>query len=214
MKKIIWFLISIAGAIAFSFIALARDESINAIWFIVAAVCIYLIAYRFYAAWIAAKALVIDSSKITPSVRNNDGKDFIPTDKWIVFGHHFAAIAGPGPLVGPTLAAQFGYLPGTIWILVGGVLGGAVQDMSVLFFSIRKNGKSLGQMARDELSKLAEITNLIEESFLSKGKTELLIELEKEEYDSVLNHFRELDRNKDKFTISISDVNFNFVLKK
>ena len=159
MKKIIWFLISIAGAIAFSFIALARDESINAIWFIVAAVCIYLIAYRFYAAWIAAKALVIDSSKITPSVRNNDGKDFIPTDKWIVFGHHFAAIAGPGPLVGPTLAAQFGYLPGTIWILVGGVLGGAVQDMSVLFFSIRKNGKSLGQMARDELSKLAGIAS-------------------------------------------------------
>ncbi len=159
MKKIIWFLISIAGAIAFSFIALARDESINAIWFIIAAVCIYLIAYRFYAAWIAAKSLVIDSSKITPSVRNNDGKDFIPTDKWIVFGHHFAAIAGPGPLVGPTLAAQFGYLPGTIWILVGGVLGGAVQDMSVLFFSIRKNGKSLGQMARDELSKLAGIAS-------------------------------------------------------
>ena len=159
MKKIIWFLMSVAGAIAFSFIALARDESINAIWFIVAAVCIYLIAYRFYSAWIAAKALVIDSSKVTPSVRNNDGKDFIPTDRWIVFGHHFAAIAGPGPLVGPTLAAQFGYLPGTIWILVGGVLGGAVQDMSVLFFSIRKNGKSLGQMARDELSKLAGIAS-------------------------------------------------------
>src|SRR6056300_799334 len=161
MKIIIWFLVSIAGAIAFSFIALARDESINAIWFIIAAVCIYLIAYRFYAAWIAAKALVIDSSKITPSVIFNDGKDFIPTDKWIVFGHHFAAIAGPGPLVDPTLAAQFGYLPGTIWILVGAVLGGAVQDMSVLFFSVRKNGKSLGQLARDELGTLAGIASQI-----------------------------------------------------
>jgi len=161
MKKFIWIILSIVGAFSFSIIALSRNETINAIWFIVASVCIYLIAYRFYAAWIATKALVIDSNQHTPSIKFNDGKDFIPTDKWIVFGHHFAAIAGPGPLVGPTLAAQFGYLPGTIWILVGAVLGGAVQDMSVLFFSVRKNGKSLGQLARDELGTLAGIASQI-----------------------------------------------------
>jgi carbon starvation protein len=161
MKIFFWIILSIVGALAFSIIALSRNETINAIWFIVASVCIYLIAYRFYAAWIATKALVIDSNQHTPSIKFNDGKDFIPTDKWIVFGHHFAAIAGPGPLVGPTLAAQFGYLPGTIWILVGAVLGGAVQDMSVLFFSVRKNGKSLGQLARDELGTLAGIASQI-----------------------------------------------------
>ena len=161
MKKFIWILLSIVGAYAFSVIALSRNETINAIWFIIASVCIYLIAYRFYAAWVATKVLVLDSNQQTPAIKFNDGKDFIPTDKWIVFGHHFAAIAGPGPLVGPTLAAQFGYLPGTIWILVGAVLGGAVQDMSVLFFSVRKNGKSLGQLARDELGTLAGIASQI-----------------------------------------------------
>ena len=160
-KKIIWILIALLGAFAFSLIALHREESINSVWFITAAVCIYLIAYRFYAAWIAAKVLVIDENKETPAVALNNNRDFIPTNKWIVFGHHFAAIAGPGPLIGPTLAAQFGYLPGTIWILIGGVVGGAVQDMTILFFSVRRNGKSLGQMAKEELGKLAGFASLI-----------------------------------------------------
>ena len=159
--KLVWMFLSILGAVAFSTIALSRDESINALWFITAAVCIYLVAYRFYGAWIAAKVLVLDEFKETPAVKNNNGRDFIPTNKWVVFGTHFAAIAGPGPLVGPTLAAQFGYLPGTIWILVGAVLGGAVQDMTILFFSVRRNGKTLGQMAKEELGQLAGIASLI-----------------------------------------------------
>ncbi|MEK9771256.1 MAG: carbon starvation CstA family protein [Nitrosomonadales bacterium] len=161
MNKIIWLVVAILGAYAFSIIALSRNETINAIWFITAAICIYLIAYRFYAAWISTKIFVLNQSNKTPAYRLNNGKDFIPTDKWIVFGHHFAAIAGPGPLVGPTLAAQFGYLPGTIWILVGAVLGGAVQDMSVLFFSVRKDGKSLGQMAKEEMGLLAGVASQI-----------------------------------------------------
>ena len=159
--KLIWIFLSVLGAVAFSTIALSRDESINALWFITAAVCIYLVAYRFYGAWIAAKVLVLDEFKETPAVKNNNGRDFIPTNKWVVFGTHFAAIAGPGPLVGPTLAAQFGYLPGTIWILVGAVLGGAVQDMTILFFSVRRNGKTLGQMAKEELGQLAGTASLI-----------------------------------------------------
>ena len=159
--KLIWIFLSVLGAVAFSTIALSRDESINALWFITAAVCIYLVAYRFYGAWIAAKVLVLDEFKETPAIKNNNGRDFIPTNKWIVFGTHFAAIAGPGPLVGPTLAAQFGYLPGTIWILVGAVLGGAVQDMTILFFSVRRNGKTLGQMAKEELGHLAGTASLI-----------------------------------------------------
>ena len=149
------------GAFAFSLIALQREESINAIWFITAAICIYTVAYRFYSAWIATKALVIDESIQTPAVRLNNSRDFVPTNKWVLFGIHFAAIAGPGPLVGPTLAAQFGYLPGTIWILVGAVVGGAVQDMVILFFSVRRNGKSLGQMAKEELGVLAGFASLI-----------------------------------------------------
>jgi carbon starvation protein len=150
-KKIIWGLVAVLGAYAMSTIATYRGETINALWLITAALCIYAIAYRFYAAWIAAKVLVIDETRATPAERLDNGRDFIPTNKWIVFGHHFAAIAGPGPLVGPTLAAQFGYLPGTLWILVGAVLGGAVQDMVTLFLSMRRNGRSLGQMARDEI---------------------------------------------------------------
>lgn len=150
-KKLVWVLVAILGTGAFSVIALSRGESINALWLITAAVCIYAIAYRFYAAWIAARVLVIDETRATPAERLDNGRDFMPTNKWVVFGHHFAAIAGPGPLVGPTLAAQFGYLPGTLWILIGAVLGGAVQDMVTLFFSIRRNGRSLGQMAREEI---------------------------------------------------------------
>jgi len=159
--KLIWIILSTLGAFAFSTIALSRDESINAMWFITAAVCIYLVAYRFYGAWIAAKVLVLDEFKETPAVTNNNNRDFVPTNKWVLFGIHFAAIAGPGPLVGPTLAAQFGYLPGTIWILVGAVLGGAVQDMTILFFSVRRNGKTLGQMAKEELGQLAGKASLI-----------------------------------------------------
>lgn len=151
VKFIVWILVGLLGTFALSTIALNRGESINALWLITAAICIYAIAYRFYAAWIAAKVLTIDETRATPAERLNDGRDFVPTNKWVVFGHHFAAIAGPGPLVGPTLAAQFGYLPGTLWILIGAVLGGAVQDMVTLFFSTRRNGKSLGQMARDEI---------------------------------------------------------------
>jgi carbon starvation protein len=150
-KFILWLLVGLLGTFALSTIALHRGESINALWLITAAICIYAIAYRFYAAWIAAKVLTIDETRATPAERLDDGRDFVPTNKWVVFGHHFAAIAGPGPLIGPTLAAQFGYLPGTLWILIGAVLGGAVQDMVTLFFSTRRNGRSLGQMARDEI---------------------------------------------------------------
>ncbi|AMN47916.1 carbon starvation protein A [Steroidobacter denitrificans] len=151
MKRLVWALVALIGAFAVGGLALHRGESINAIWIVVAAACVYAIGYRLYGAWIATKVLVLDPARVTPAVRLNNGRDFVPTNRWVVFGHHFAAIAGPGPLVGPTLAAQFGYLPGTLWILVGAVLGGCVQDMTVLFLSMRRNGRSLGQMARDEL---------------------------------------------------------------
>lgn len=161
IKTVIWVAVALLGAFAVAGIALNRGESINALWLITAAVCIYAIAYRFYAAWIAAKVLVIDETRATPAERLDNGRDFVPTNKWVVFGHHFAAIAGPGPLIGPTLAAQFGYLPGTLWILVGAVLGGAVQDMVTLFFSTRRNGRSLGQMARDEIGVIGGSAALI-----------------------------------------------------
>ena len=150
-QRIAWLLVAVLGAAAVGGIALNRGESINAIWFVAAAACVYVLAYRFYSAWIAARVLVLDETRATPAERFDNGRDFIPTNKWVVFGHHFAAIAGPGPLIGPTLAAQFGYLPGTLWILVGAVLGGCVQDMTIMFFSVRRDGRSLGQMARDEL---------------------------------------------------------------
>ncbi len=151
LSRLAWLAVAITGAGAVGGIALHRGESINTLWFIAAALCVYAIAYRFYGAWVAARVLVIDETRATPAERFDNGRDFVPTNKWIVFGHHFAAIAGPGPLIGPTLAAQFGYLPGTLWILIGAVLGGCVQDMTILFFSTRRDGRSLGQMARDEL---------------------------------------------------------------
>lgn len=160
-KLMVWLVVAVVGAYALAGIALNRGESINAIWLITAALCVYAIAYRFYAAWIAAKVLVIDETRATPAERLDNGRDFIPTNRWIVFGHHFAAIAGPGPLIGPTLAAQFGYLPGTLWILIGAVLGGAVQDMVTLFFSTRRNGRSLGQMARDEIGAVGGTAALV-----------------------------------------------------
>ena len=161
LKNALWVLIAVLGAAALGGIALNRGENINALWFITAALCVYAIAYRFYAAWIAATVLAVDETRATPAERLDNGRDFVPTHKWIVFGHHFAAIAGPGPLVGPTLAAQFGYLPGTLWILFGAVLGGCVQDMVILFLSVRRNAKSLGQMARDELGPLGGTAALI-----------------------------------------------------
>lgn len=141
------------GAAALAAIAFERREPLNAIWFILAAACTFLVAYRFYSAFIAAKVLALDDTRATPAERLDDGRDFVPTNKWVLMGHHFAAIAGPGPLVGPTLAAQFGYLPGTLWLIAGAVLGGCVQDFVILFCSVRRNGKSLGQMAHEEVSK-------------------------------------------------------------
>jgi carbon starvation protein len=148
---LVWLAVGVLGAAALGGIALNRGESVNSIWFVTAAVCVYALGYRFYSAFVAAKVLVLDGTRATPAERFDDGRDFVPTDRWVVFGHHFAAIAGPGPLIGPTLAAQFGYLPGTLWILVGAVMGGCVQDFVILFCSIRRDGRSLGQMARDEL---------------------------------------------------------------
>ena len=156
-----WLLVALLGAAALGGIALGRGESVNAIWLVAAAACVYALAYRFYAAWIAAKVLVLDETRATPAERFDNGRDFVPTNRWIVFGHHFAAIAGPGPLIGPTLAAQFGYLPGTLWILIGAVLGGCVQDMTIMFFSTRRDGRSLGQMARDELGPVGGIAALV-----------------------------------------------------
>jgi carbon starvation protein len=161
LGMLLWLAIAVTGAGAVGGIALHRGESINSLWFIVAAVCVFAIGYRFYSAFIAAKVLVLDPTRATPAERFNDGRDFVPTNKWIVFGHHFAAIAGPGPLIGPTLAAQFGYLPGTLWILIGAVLGGCVQDFVILFFSTRRNGRSLGQMARDELGPVGGVAALL-----------------------------------------------------
>jgi carbon starvation protein len=153
LKILVWAAIAVAGAAGLGAIAFDRGEPINATWFIVAAACTFLVAYRFYSAFIAAKVLALDAKRATPAERLDDGRDFVPTNKWVLLGHHFAAIAGPGPLVGPTLAAQFGYLPGTLWLIVGAVLGGCVQDFVILFCSMRRNGKSLGQMAREEVGK-------------------------------------------------------------
>jgi len=153
LKIILWTAIALAGAGALAAIAFERREPLNAVWFVVAALCTYVVAFRFYSKFIAAKVLALDDTRATPAERLEDGHDFVPTSKWVLIGHHFAAIAGPGPLVGPTLAAQFGYLPGTLWIIVGAALGGCVQDFIILFCSIRRDGKSLGQMAREEVSK-------------------------------------------------------------
>jgi carbon starvation protein len=161
LSALFWVLISIAGAGAFAYLALSRGETISAAWLLIAAVCTYLVGYRFYSKMIAAKVFALDASRPTAAVLNEDGRDFVPTNKWIVFGHHFAAIAGPGPLVGPTLAAQFGYLPGVIWIVVGVVLGGAVQDFVILASSVRRGGKSLGQMAKEEIGPVAGFTALV-----------------------------------------------------
>ncbi len=156
MKKtfapVLWFVIAVLGAWAYAVIAFKRGEQLNSIFILTAALCTYAIGFRFYSKWIATRVLVLNDRRATPCEVHDDGKDFVKTNKWIVFGHHFAAISGPGPLVGPVLAAQFGYLPSTLWILIGVVLGGAVQDFVILFCSMRRNGKSLGQMVKEELN--------------------------------------------------------------
>src|ERR1700676_4353723 len=149
-----WVVVSVLGAAAVGMIAVHRGEPINALWLVMAGTCCYALGYRFYSKFIAAKILALDGLRATPAERMENGRDFLVTNKWVVFGHHFAAIAGPGPLVGPVLAAQFGYLPGTLWILAGAVFGGCVQDFVILLFSVRRDGKSLTEMARDEIGRL------------------------------------------------------------
>ncbi|HVO97519.1 MAG TPA: carbon starvation CstA family protein [Bryobacteraceae bacterium] len=157
----LWVLLAGAAAFALAFVAQSRGEPVNSLWLVVAAICIYLIGYRFYAGFLAARVMALNDQRATPAERLRDGHDYEPTNKWIVFGHHFAAIAGPGPLVGPTLAAQFGYLPGFLWIVAGAVLAGAVQDFVVLFCSMRRDGKSLGQMAREEIGRTGGYAALV-----------------------------------------------------
>ena len=154
VRILIWIGVALLGALAVATIALHRGEPINAMWLVVAAACSYALGYRFYSKFIAAKVLALDAMRATPAERLENGRDFVRTNKWVVFGHHFAAIAGPGPLVGPVLAAQFGYLPGTLWILVGAVFGGCVQDFVILLFSVRRDGKSLTEMAKDEIGRV------------------------------------------------------------
>src|SRR3982075_4628314 len=150
-KKLVWLAVAALGTGAMRVLALSRGEQVSALWIIVAGLCAAVISYRFYSKWLATKVLVLNDERATPALVQNDGKDFVPTSRWMVFGHHFAAIAGPGPLVGPVLAAQFGFLPGTLWILIGATLGGAVHDMIVLFASVRRGGKTLGQMVKEEI---------------------------------------------------------------
>src|SRR5258708_211808 len=154
-KVILWLAVAAVGALALAAIAWHRGEAISAMWLVVAALCSYALGYRFYSKFLAAKVLALDVMRATPAERLENGRDFMPTNKWVVFGHHFPPIAGPGALVGPVLAAQFGYLPGTLWLLVGAVFGGCVQDFVILLFSVRRDGKSLGQMAREEVGKTA-----------------------------------------------------------
>ena len=160
-RSLLLVLIAALGAVSFGWLALRRGETVNAAWLLTAAVCTYIIAYRVYSRIIASRIFELDEDRATPAVRLNDGRDYSPTNKWIVFGHHFAAIAGPGPLVGPTLAAQFGFLPGALWIIVGVAVGGAVQDFVILCSSMRRDGKTLGQMAKDEIGTVAGYTALV-----------------------------------------------------
>jgi len=160
-KKLIWIAVTLLGLASLGVLALSRGAQISALWIVTAGFCAAAISYRFYSKWIAAKILVLNDERATPAVVKNDGKDFVPTNRWMVFGHHFAAIAGPGPLVGPVLAAQFGFLPGTLWILIGATLGGAVHDMIVLFASVRRGGKTLGQMVKEEIGRGVGVLALI-----------------------------------------------------
>src|SRR5947207_2396745 len=152
-KKLLWFSVAALGTWAIAVLAVSRGEQISALWIVIAGFCALSISYRFYSKWLATKVLVLNEDRATPAVLKNDNMDYVPSNRWMVFGHHCAAIAGPGPLVGPVLAAQFGFLPGTLWILIGATLGGGVHDMIVLFASIRRGGKTLGQMVREEIGR-------------------------------------------------------------
>jgi carbon starvation protein len=160
-KKLLWIGVAALGTWAVAVLALSRGEPISALWIVIAGFCALSISYRFYSKWLATKVLVLNEERATPAVLRNDNKDYVPTNRWMVFGHHFAAIAGPGPLVGPVLAAQFGFLPGTLWILIGATLGGGVHDMIVLFASIRRGGKTLGQMVKEEIGRGVGVLALI-----------------------------------------------------
>src|SRR5438477_12229356 len=153
--KLLWTAIALLGAVAFGIVALNRGEAVNAAWLVVAAGCIYFIAFRFYGLFVADRALGVDGARPTPAYRHNDGLDYVPTNRYVLYGHHFAAIAGAGQLVGPVLAAQMGYLPGTLWILAGAVFAGAIQDMTVLFLSTRRDGRSLGDIVHAEMGPVA-----------------------------------------------------------
>ena len=158
MKKsllfLLWIAVALVGMLAVGVVAVRRGEPINAMWLVVGAACCYALGYRFYSKFIAAKMLALDALRATPAERLENGRDYVVTSKWVVFGHHFAAIAGPGPLVGPVLAAQFGYLPGTLWVLAGAVFAGCVQDFVILLFSVRRDGKSLTEMAKTEIGRV------------------------------------------------------------
>src|SRR5882757_3148233 len=158
---LVWGLLAAVGAFALATLALGRGESVSAVWLVTAALIVYFIAYRFYSKFIAERVLRLDDTRQTPAERHDDGMDYVPTNRWVLFGHHFAAIAGAGPLVGPVLAAQMGYLPGTLWILVGVVVAGAVQDFIVLVLSSRRDGRSLGEMVRTELGAVAGVIAMI-----------------------------------------------------
>src|SRR5213594_3773330 len=158
---LVWSGVSVLGAAAFGVLALSRGETVNAAWLLTAAVCTYAVGYRFYSRFLATRVFGLDDRRATPAERRNNGRDFVPTNKWVLFGHHFAAIAGAGPLVGPVLAAQFGFLPGTLWLVIGVVLGGAVQDFTILFCSLRRDGKSLGQIARDEVAAAGGVAGMV-----------------------------------------------------
>ena len=160
-KRLLWIAVTVLGLASICVLALSRGEPVSALWIVTAGFCAAAISYRFYSKWLAAKVLVLNDQRATPAVVQNDGKDFVPTNRWMVFGHHFAAIAGPGPLVGPVLAAQFGFLPGTLWILIGATLGGAVHDMIILFASVRRGGKTLGQIVKEEIGPAVGVLALI-----------------------------------------------------
>jgi carbon starvation protein len=161
LSVFVWVAVAAAGAGAFGIIALARGETISAAWLVVAAVCTYLVAYRFYSRFIGQTVFGLDPTRATPAERFDNGRDFVPTSRWVLFGHHFSAISGAGPLVGPTLAAQFGFLPGTLWLIAGVVLGGAVQDFLILCASMRRDGKSLGQIAKEEVNPVAGLAAMV-----------------------------------------------------
>src|SRR5512142_3207726 len=161
LSRLVWLLVGALGAAGFAVLALSRGEPVSAAWILVAGVASYFIGYRFYARFMALRVFALDARRATPAERLSNGRDFVPTNKWVLFGHHFAAIAGAGPLIGPMLAAQFGYLPGTLWLIAGVVLGGAVQDFTILFASLRRDGKSLGQMAKEEVNPVAGMAAMV-----------------------------------------------------